>query len=243
MNFILYEDAKKYIDVYKKTILKLMGSNNLNYNVLVISKYDKNLKKIVSELKGNKIYLLDIEVPGKGGIELAREIRKNGDWTSPIIIVSSHDEFKSVGYTRKILMLDFISKNKSIEGNLYETLSLAQKILLTKKSFCFKERGELFQIPLEDIYYVEKCSNDNLALIITKNNTYKIRSTIQKLERELNEANDFFRTHRSYLVNIKNIRHIDFDMGEIKFSNNKLALVSRTNKKKLKNKVNYLQIN
>ena len=243
MNFIIYEDIKKYTDIYKKIILKLMGANNLNYNVLEITQYDKNTKNNLLKLKGNKIYLLDIEVPGKDGIELAREIRKSGDWISPIIIISSHDEFKSVGYTRKILMLDFISKKKNIERNLYEALTLAQEILLKKKSLCFKEKGEIFQIPLDEIFYIEKSLNDNLSLIVTENTTYKVRSTIQKLEEELSETTDFFRAHRSYLVNIKNIRHINFDEGEIDFANHKLALLSRANKKKLKDKINYFQIN
>lgn len=242
MNFIIYEDMKKYIDIYKKTIFKLMDSNNLNYNIVEINKYDNTTKNKLLDLKGNKIYLLDIEVPGKQGIELAREIRKSGDWTSQIIIISSHDEFESVGYTRKILMLDFISKKKNIEKNLYETLALAKDILLSNKSLCFKEKGEVFQIPLQDIFYIEKSINDNLALIVTENNIYKIRSTIQKLQKELSNSDDFFRTHRSYLVNIKNIKHIDFDKGEIDFSNSKTALLSRTNKKKLKERIECIKV-
>lgn len=240
MNFIIYEDAKKYTDIYKNVILKIMGSNDLNYHIIEANKYDQLLKNKLLNLKGNKIYLLDIEVPGKKGIELAREIRQTGDWLSPIIIISSHDEFKSVGYTRKILMLDFISKNKNMKNNLYEDLSLAKEILLTKKSFCFKEKSEIYQIPLDDIFYIEKNINDNSSIIVTANKTYKIRSTIQKLEIELNESNDFFRTHRSYLVNLKNIRHIDFEEGEITFSKNKLALLSRSKKKKLKERLNYI---
>lgn len=243
MNFIIYEDTKKYTNIYKKAILKLMGSNNFNYNIIEIKEYNPKTKQQLLELSGNKIYLLDIEVPGKEGLELAREIRKSGDWTSPIIIISSHEEFKSVGYTRKILMLDFISKNNDIEENLYEALSLAKEILLTKKSLCFKEKGEIFQIPLEEILYIEKSLNDNLSLIITENTTYKIRSTIQKLEKELSKENNFVRTHRSYLVNIKNIRHINFEEGKIEFSNNRVALISRTNKKTIKTKINCIQFN
>ena len=242
MNFIIYEDMKKYVDIYKKTILKMMGSNNLNYNIIEINKYDENIKNKIFELNGNKIYLLDIEVLGKTGIELAREIRKSGDWISPIIIISSHDEFKSVGYTRKLLMLDFISKNGDIEKNLFEAISLAQEILLTKECLCFKEKGEVFQIPLDDIFYIEKSINDNLAFIVTHNDVYKVRSTIQSLEEKLSYSNIFFKAHRSYLVNIKNIRHVNFDDGEISFLNNKKALLSRANKKELKEKLHYSKI-
>lgn len=243
MNFVIYEDIKKHTDIYKKVIFKLMGVNNLNYNIIEINEYDKTTKKQLVKLKGNKIFILDIEVPSKDGINLAREIRKTGDWTSPIIIISSNDEFKSVSYTRNILMLDFISKKSDIENNLYEALILAKEILLTKKMLCFRDKGEMFQIPLDDIFYIEKSLNDNLSLIVTEYDTYKIRSTIQKLENELSSSSDFFRTHRSYLVNTKNIRHINFEEGKIDFSNNKLALLSRTNKKKLKEKLNYTHIN
>lgn len=240
MNFIIYEDIKKYTDIYKKIIFKLMESNNINYNIIEIAKYNKTTKKQISELKGNKIYLLDIEVPGKTGIELAREIRTTGDWTSPIIIISNHNEFKTVGYIRNILILDFISKQRDFEKSLFETLITAKEILLAKETFSFREKGELFQIPLSEILYIEKSLNDNLSNIVTENKIYKIRSTIQKLESVLNETNDFVKTHRSYLVNLKNIRRVNFEEGEIIFLNDKIALLSRANKKKLKDKINFI---
>ena len=84
--------------------------------------------------------------------------------------------------------------------------------------------------------YIEKRINDNFSNIVTENKTYKIRSTIQNLEHDLNEGNGFIKTHRSYIVNSKNIRNINFEDGEIKFSNNQVALLSRNNKKKLREK-------
>ena len=237
MNFIIYEDMKKYSNIYRKVIMKLMGSNNLNYNIIEINKYDKDTSNKLLDIKGNKIYLLDIEVPGKSGIEFAREIRNMGDWTSPIIIISSHNEFKSVGYIRKILMFDYISKEDDIFNNLYESLMLAQEILLAKKTFCFKEKGEIFQIPINDILYIEKSINDNLCIIVTVNNTYKIRSTIQRLENEFVDSSNFVRIHRSYLVNMRNIKQINFELGEVYFEGDRVAFISRNNKKKFKDKI------
>jgi len=242
MNFVIYEDMKKYACIYRSVIMKLMGSNNLNYNIIEINKYDKDTSNKLLDIKGNKIYLLDIEVPGKSGIEFAREIRNMGDWISPIIIISSHDEFKSVGYIRKILMFDYISKEEDIFNNLYESLLLAQEILFTKKTFCFKEKGEVFQIPIDDILYIEKSINDNLCIIVTVNNTYKIRSTIQKLESEFADSSNFVRTHRSYLINMRNIKYINFELGEVYFDGDKVAFISRNNKKKLKDKIDSMKV-
>lgn len=237
MNFIIYEDEPKFTEIYKKTIMKLMGHNNLNYNIIESNSFKEYEKQNLSKLENNKIYIIDIEVPGKTGINLAREIREKGDWTSPIIIVTNHEEFKNVGFTKKILMLDYISKNEDIEQNLYDTLLIALEINSSKKTFCFQKQGELFQIPYQDILYIEKTINDNSANIVTKNDIYLIRDTIQNLEKQFSDSEFFFKSHRSYLVNLKNIKHVNFEEGQIDFSTERKALLSRANKKKLKDKM------
>lgn len=237
MNFIIYEDEVRFRDIYKKVIMKLMGHNNYYYNIIEFKSFNDKLHQKLQKIENNKIYILDIEVEGKTGIELAREIRKLGDWTSPIIIVTNHEEFKNVGFTKKILMLDFISKNDNIEKNLYDALLIALEINSSKKSFCFQKQGEIFQIPYQDILYIEKNINDNIANIITKNESYQIRDTIQNLENHFSDSEFFFKSHRSYIVNIKNIKYINFEQGEINFSNDGKALLSRSNKKKLKDKM------
>lgn len=233
MQFIIYEDDKKFIERYQSVILKLMGSSNLNYLITVIDHFDHQQQKILEKLEGSKIYILDIEVPGKTGIDLAREIRKKGDWTSPIIVVTSHEEFLTVGYTAKILMLDFISKNSDIKSQLYDTLTVALDIISPQQNFCFFAKGEMYQIPYQDILYIEKNINDNTSTIVTITHQYSIRKTIQAIEKELSTG-PFLKTHRSFLVNLKNIKHVDFEKGTITFCNQKTALLSRSNKRHLK---------
>ena len=74
-------------------------------------------------------------------------------------------------------------------------------------------------------------------MIVTKGDSYQIRETIQNLEKEFSDSEFFFKSHRSYLVNLKNIKHVNFDDGEIDFPNDGKALLSRANKKKLKEKM------
>ena len=49
----------------------------------------------------------------------------------------------------------------------------------------------------------------------------------------MNDAN-FYKSHRSCLINIDNVRHIDFDNGVIFFDEKTTNLLSRANKAKLK---------
>lgn len=237
MNFIIYEDEKEYATRYKNVIWKLVGPTNLNYKIIEINEYNEATKKKINEIEGKKIYLLDIEVAGKNGLELARKIRHKGDWHSPIIIITSHEEFKHVGYTAKILMLDFITKNEELEKSLYESLNVALEIHTAKKSLCYTNKGELYSIPYEDILYIEKSLNDNVCNIVTKSNTYNIRKTIVELEKKFSDDINFIKTHRSCIVNLKNIKHVDFEKNIIEFKGKEIDLLSRAHKKNLKERM------
>lgn len=234
MNFIIYEDEKEYVKRYKNVIYKMLGPTIINFDIIEFNEFNSNTQKELDNIDGNKIYILDIEVTGKNGLELARNIRKSGDWTSPIIIVTSHEEFKTVGYTGKILMLNFISKNSELEKDLYDTLELALEINMAKKSLCYTNKGEMYHIPHQDILYVEKSLNDNTSIIVTKNKTYNIRKTIKELEKTLCEDRHFIKTHRSCIVNLKHVECVDFENNIISFVNKKIDLLSRTHKKNLK---------
>ena len=237
MNFIIYEDEKEYAAKYKNVIYKLLGPTTFNYKIIEINEYNETTKSQMDKIDGNKIYLLDIEVAGKNGLELARKIRKTGDWTSPIIIVTSHEEFKQVGYTAKILMLNFITKNEELEKDLYETLEVALEINMSKKSLCYTNKGELYHIPYQDILYIEKSLNDNICNVFTKNDIYSIRKTIIDLEKTLSDDINFVKTHRSCIVNLKNIKYVDFENNIITFVNKEIDLLSRAHKKQLKERM------
>lgn len=237
MNFIIYEDEIAYAKRYKNVINKLLMSTNLNYDIIEFNEYNEKTQEELEMIDGSKTYILDIEVTGKNGLELARQIRQTGDWTSPIIIVTSHDEFKTVGYTAKILMLNFISKSGELEKQLFDSLETALEINMANKSLRYTNKGELYNIPYQEILYIEKSLNDNTSNIVTKSHIYNIRKTIKELEEELSNTIDFFKTHRSCIVNLRNVKHIDFENNIIQFVNKNIDLISRSNKKALKERL------
>lgn len=237
MNFVIYEDLKEYANKYKTIIHKLLASTNMHYKTVEINEYNNKTKEQLEKIEGNKIYILDIEVPGKSGLDLARKIRNNGDWSSPIIIITSHEEFKNVGYTAKLLMLNFIVKNEELETDLIETLKIALEINMSKKNLCYTNKGELFQIPYQDILYIEKGLKDNICYVITINDEFTIRKTIIELEQKLADDMNFVKTHRSCIVNIKNIKYVDFENNRIHFINKSTDLLSRAHRKNLKEKL------
>jgi two-component system response regulator AgrA len=234
INFIIYEDKEKWQHFYKNIILNVIGNKKDKYKIIIIDKYKDDIPNKINSLIGKKIFLLDLEVPGKLGLDFAREIRNNGDWISPIIIVTSHESFKNESYTSKILMLDFITKNIDIEKNLKESLDIALKINTTIDSFNFTYNNEYYQIPYQNILYFEKDLNNNYTLIVTEKETYKLKESITKIHEMLKDTPSFYKTHRSYIINLNNIIKVDYNENFIYFKNNKCTLLSRSKKKGLK---------
>ena len=236
INFILYEDAKMMRERYKKIIIKLMGKNK-NYTIHEFDKYDDDTQTAMDNIIGERIYLLDLEVPGKTGIDFAREIRNAGDWNSQIIMITSHEEFGTIAFTGRLLMLDFISKMSDIEKELKEALSLAINITGSNDGLKCFSHGVLYHIPYNDILFIEKMVNDNNCNIVTKGKKYLIRDTISHLQEEL-DKNRFMKTHRGCIVNLDNITSVDFVNNIISFGDNiKIDLIARDKKKELKERL------
>ena len=237
INFVLYEDGKEMRERYKKIILKLIGPNNNNFKIIEIDKYNQEAEKKLSNIVGNKIYLLDVEVPGKSGLDLARKIRNDRDWDSQIIVITSHEQYSNIGYTSKLLMLDFISKYSNIEKELKETLGVAVGIFTKQKSITFTLNGELYKIPYNQILYIEKSLNNNNCKIVTNDGEYFTRDTIQHLEEILSNDQRFMKTHISCIVNLSNVSSIDLANNIIFFPNKQIDLIARNKKRELKERL------
>lgn len=234
INFIIYEDNKRWQKYYKDVILKIIGHSNDKYKIIVIDKYDNEIIKKINSLDGKKIFLLDLQVPGKSGLEFAREIRRKNDWKSQIIVITSYDNFKNEGYSSRILMLDFICKKDNVYEKLSDSINIALKIHQNTPSYNFTFNNEYYQIPYEDILFFEKDLNNNYVNIITKHNRFKIKESLINIEQQLNKNNIFYKTHRSCVVNISNIKKVDLSNNIIYFKNKKTYLLARNKKKELK---------
>ena len=80
--------------------------------------------------------------------------------------------------------------------------------------------------------FIEKSLNDNSSVVVTKDGRYTIRKSIVHIAEEL--ENIFFKTHRSCLVNLDNVKHVDFDKNIISFGHVTTDLLSRAHKKSLR---------
>ncbi len=235
INFIMCDDNRYVRDLNEKIISKIAMPYDFNYTVHSFEKYNSSLKKIINKTSDIKIYILDLELPGKSGLDIAREIRKV-DWDSIIIILTSHDELELKLLKEKLLILDFISKFDNYENRLIETINLVINKLDSKKVINFKSKRELHHILLDNIYYVYKDNYSDKSIIVTNDNEYPVNESLTNLIKRLD--NRFYQTHRACYINLDKIDSVDFKNSIIYFDNNTSTdYLSRNNKKGLRDRL------
>ncbi len=235
INFIICEDNKNVRDLHEALISKITMPYDFDYTVHSFEKYNNNLKKIINTPSNLKIYILDLELPGKTGLEIAQDIRKV-DWDSIIIVLTSHDELELKLFKEKLLIFDFISKFDNYEKRLTDSINLVIKNLNCRSALVFKQDKEIYHIKYDNILYIFRDNTKNKTKIKAIDKEYYVRDTLTNVAKQLD--NRFYQTHRACYVNLNNIKCADFKNDIIYFANDdSIDYLSRNYKKGLKERL------
>ena len=153
-----------------------------------------------AEDKSYDILLLDIEMSGINGVELARKIRESNREVQ-IIFITGYMDYIIQGYD--VEALHYLMKPVN-EEKLYSVLNkAAERLKKQEKVLLLFTDGEMVRIPLYEIEYISV--DKNYTTIHGKNN-YTIKRTLTDIETELDPR--FYRVGRSYIVNLQSIKKI-----------------------------------
>ena len=233
LRFIICEDNKDFLSRLSNSITKVMMPYNFEYKINKYEQYNKEVEKFIHNNDERKVYILDIELPDISGLEIASMIREN-DMDSIIIFITSHPEFKNDIFYSRLLALDYIGKDRYWEDRFCDTIDYTVKSINKKNVLMFEYNYNSYRIPYDSIVYIEKVSDNKKCIIHTEdNNSFEIISTISELLEELGP--NFFKTHKSCIVNLDKIQEINYSDNKIIFSNGSFGyLLSNRNKRSLK---------
>ena len=150
INFILCDNEPAITESVKSIITRMMFKNNVGYKIHIFNSYNTSFNTIMNSGLENKIYILDIEVGSKSGIEIAKKIREK-DWISVILVLSSHQELESMAYKSKILLFDFISKFDLYDKKLENTLLMCVEKRINEDALVIKADRKLQKVNYNDI--------------------------------------------------------------------------------------------
>jgi two-component system, LytTR family, response regulator len=156
------------------------------------------------------IVLVDINMPGLNGME-AVKLCKQQLPALQIIFITGYDEFAVEAF--EISATDYIVKPvervrllRALEkARKYIQLSTQTNISTKEKRLGIKSQNSILFLPMEEILFVEKESRK--TVIHTSNQKYETTETLSEIQGKLDDY--FFRTHRSYIVNLKKIVKIE----------------------------------
>lgn len=154
--------------------------------------------------KDFNLLLLDIEMKGISGIDLAKNLRRDNS-RAEILFLTSHTEFYGEGY--EVDALHYLIKPVD-RGKLYTVLDRALEKLSVEPPFLIvRSEGQTVKLYESEIYYVEAFLH--YVTFVTQDADYSVREKISELEKRLSEG--FYRAHRSFLVSLEHIRRIARD--------------------------------
>lgn len=195
------DDEKVQVELLKKYLIN--WAKNKDIRIAIELFYNAESFDFAWSMdKKYNILLLDIEMPGKNGVELAKKIRKQDNLLN-VIFITAISDYISEGYD--VEAINYLIKPIK-EEKLYECLDRAvEKIPIEEKTILIDLEGETIRLLEKDILYIESFSHS--VDIRTIEGTYRVRKNIGTMEVEL-DKDSFIRCHRSYIVNLKHIKRI-----------------------------------
>lgn len=143
------------------------------------------------------LLVLDIEMDGISGLELARKIRLE-DRCLPIIFVTGYDEYMQYGYD--VSALHYLVKPVSRE-RLFQALDRLSEKAEIPGSLILNSENRIRRIRINEILYVEAAGHG--SIMHTADEVIPLRESFGELERQLIPTGEAVKCHRAYLVNLR----------------------------------------
>jgi len=157
------------------------------------------------------LIFLDINLPGRSGISFLRSL------INPplVIITTANSQYAVDGFDLEVV--DFLLKPFSFE-RFYKAVNKAKERLIPKPVNAFirkisvKADKRIYQIDLDELLYIEACGDYTTVCCTDKK--VIAHETLKNWEERL-KGNSFQKIHRSIIINLQKIDHIEGNMAII----------------------------
>ena len=177
------------------------------------------------------LILLDIEMPGSSGMELAEKIKPCLP-NVKIIFITSHLEYAIDAF--ELAIFRYVPKEdtgKRLPAAIVDAVKLIA--LEDGKTYTIRTNSRLEKIPYKEIYYIERDGKN--ASITTAGGIARVRKSLQQVYAEL-DAEEFIYIDRGCIVNMIHIMQVKD--GTVVLKNGVSLPVSRSHLREVKEQIN-----
>lgn len=235
LNIIICEDNKALRTYYQYMIKEYIKTHpGVDMKIILSTANPKEVTLYMeSHPHDTKFFLLDIEFPESKmrGIDLATSIRQQ-DLNAKIVFITTHEELTPMIFERKVEPLDYISKEiglEAIKSKLFQDLEVTINRLVpsnqkNKTTFNFRIGPKPYEFEINQINYFESYENTHNVFLHSTNEIIEFPDILKTIETKLP---NFYRAHKSLLVNPDNIKSIDSNNQKLVFIDNTTCDISR----------------
>lgn len=204
VNILICDD-----DIYTVRVLEKIIRVNDNINEIFVA---SNGEEAIEIVKNNDIDLafMDVDMPIMDGLESSK-IMLSIDGNLKIVFITAYRDYACDSY--EIKAFDFILKPIDfgrVKDNIEKIIEITtdskqENSLISNNLLIIKEKQDYHMINMTEINYIEK--DHNLLVVNTLDRKYYTNLNLSEMEKRL--TSNFLRTHKSYIVNLKNIQRIE----------------------------------
>lgn len=221
------DDDKTELERIANELENYKSANNINMECRQYNNGAELLNDITEGCFYDLIFL-DIVMPDVMGIDIAKELYKHNK-TVKVVFLTISPEFAADSYN--IFALDYIIKPITAKRLAMAMQKFKEsRRRLEYETIIIQEKSRVTQIPLCDLCFVEVLDH-RLIYHLLDSGTVSCRQSLSEIESLLKRNGRFFKTHRSFIVNIDYIKRIDTD--GVTMINDERVLISRVNYKAL----------
>lgn len=196
-------------------------------------------------LQKRNLYFLDVELDCQDydGFLLGKAIRSL-DPHGTIVYITSYKDLAYKTFQYHVEAFDYIVKGD--EGDLQEAVSKCLSSVQSRLKAENADGGQFYtlragdvirHVPLGEINFFETSSKPHFIVLHGEHQRIEFLGSLQDIEEELGDQ--FFRTHRSYLIAVDKIEAVDLKHNRVTVGG-EVCLISKKEKSRLLARINSL---
>lgn len=229
LEVLICDDNRSYRDKIKQIIENTILRESLDLHISVCTESPIELLNYVKDHAVTGIYFLDVDLKSTiNGIKLSEKIR-DLDPHGFIIFTTIHMEMSYLVFKYKVEAMDYVAKDEDdfkmrVTSCLMKAYNTYTKENLIEGYIKVNEDSRIINIKLSDILFIETSSTPHKIRVHEENRQIEFYGNLKDMEQKLTP--NFYRCHKSYIVNKDKIDEINLKNNKIIMVNGEECLVS-----------------